>query len=146
MADPKAPCTCNHPAAEHAEVEGLGLGHCKVPSCECGAFDPASGGPAPESGHPPEVEGARHVFIVRATDATGEVGVEIRAVGEGSADSIVEQVAETHDIGVAVSLVERARQMYREMTGGEEPVHSASSLLPFFADEDAPEEEDENGG
>jgi hypothetical protein len=122
--DGKASCaTCNHPASEHSEIEGLdGRGHCKVPGCECGAL--VLGADQPPS--PPE--GARHTLIARATDAEGMKGINLVAAG-GPGISV-----EIPD-DVAMELGKQAQREYRELFG-EEPVHVGVAGLPFLHDQD----------
>lgn len=137
MSDSKAPCACKHPGSEHAEIEGMARGHCKVPSCGCGAFDPGQAPAAPEAAEGGGVGAARHTYVARATDEAGEVGVEIRAVGSGSMSDQAMQHVATGRVDIATALCERAEDEFRKMTNGEEPAHSGVSLLPYFEGEDS---------
>lgn len=122
--DGKASCTtCNHPASEHSQIEGLdGRGHCKVPGCECGAF--VLGAEQPSS--PPE--GARHTLIARATDAEGMKGINLVAAGgPGISVEIPDEVA--------MQLGKQAQQEYRKLFG-EDAVHVGVAGLPFLHDQD----------
>jgi hypothetical protein len=122
--DGKASCTtCNHPASEHSEIEGLdGRGHCKVPGCECGAF--VLGAEQPSS--PPQ--GARHTLIARATDAEGMKGINLVAAGgPGISVEIPEDVA--------MELGKQAQREYRNLFG-EDAVHVGVAGLPFLHDQD----------
>lgn len=122
--DPKALCTCKHPASEHSQIEGLhGLGHCKVPGCGCGAFATA-GNDAP----PQEQVEARHTLIARATNADGSKGVNAAAAGgPGIAMQVPDQVA--------MQLGQQAKQQYEHLFE-EEPVHVGVAALPFLLDQD----------
>lgn len=122
--DGKATCTtCNHPASEHSQIEGLdGRGHCKVPGCECGAFVLG----AEQRPSPPE--GARHTLIARATDAEGMKGINLVAAG-GPGVSV-----EIPD-DVAMELGKQARREYEKLFG-EKPAHLGVAGLPFLHDQD----------
>ncbi len=123
--DTKAPCTCNHPASEHSQIEGLhGLGHCKVPGCECGAFVAVGGGDAPPEGEVP----ARHTLIARATNADGSKGINLSAAeGPGVAIEVPDEVA--------MQLGQQAKMQYEHLFS-EPPTHVGVAALPFLHDQD----------
>jgi hypothetical protein len=114
-------CTCKHPASEHSEIEGLdGRGHCKVPGCDCGAFVAVGTSPPPQ--------GARHTLYARATDASGEKGIQlIAAGGPGPASAVPEPVA--MEMGL------EAKRHY-QAAFGEEPEFVGVAGLPYMEKED----------
>lgn len=114
-------CTCKHPASEHSQIEGLhGLGHCKVPDCDCGAFV--------DIGDAPQTAEARHTLIARATNADGTQGINFCAAGgPGVAIDVPDEVA--------MQLGNQAKQQYEHLFG-EAPVHVGVGAVPFLQDED----------
>jgi hypothetical protein len=104
-------------------------GHCKVPSCSCAAFD------GEQTADAPEEDTARHIYIARATDATGSKGVEVRAIGIGSMGDQAEQAMKSEP-KIAITICEEAERRFMEMTNGEEPAYSGTSLLPYMAELD----------
>lgn len=121
--DTKATCSCKHPAAEHSKIEGLdGLGHCKVPGCECGAFEPVNAD-APSQQAP-----AYHTLIARATNADGTKGVNLIAPkGVGEAISVPQEVG--------LRFGESAEREYKKLFE-EDPAHTAVTALPYLRDHD----------
>lgn len=124
MAESLTPCAnCPHPFAEHAEIEGMAnRGHCKVPSCPCGAF---AGEIASES----QADEARYVIIARATDVSGNQGCQLTANGFGRPPEVPESVLD--------QLAETVKGEYRRIMG-ENPKHVGVTALPFLAHFDEP--------
>lgn len=120
MSENLLPCaTCKHPKIEHNEIAGMPeRGHCKVPSCDCGAYQ------ATEM----ETE-ARFTAIARATDAGGNYGTHLMAPGgDGTVDDCPPEMLE--DMKQAVV------EQFRSSFDGEEPTHVAIVVLPFLASND----------
>jgi len=127
VTEPLTQCAnCIHPFAEHAEIEGMqNRGHCKVPSCPCGAFfkGEASEAEADQAGDP------RYVIIARATDMSGIQGCQLTASGEGRPPEVPESVL--HHLG------ENVKREYFRMFG-ENPKHVGVAPIPFLAHFDEP--------
>jgi len=121
VTEPLTKCAnCPHPFAEHSEIEGMeNRGHCKVPSCDCGAF---SEGEAPQVAE--EEGGPRYVIIARATDWTGVQGCQLTASGEGRPPEVPEDVLH--------HLSENVKREYRRMFD-EDPKHVGVTPLPFLS-------------
>jgi hypothetical protein len=113
-------CTCKHPDIEHQDKTGA----CKVPDCGCEGFvDPREDAPA------------RFTVISRATDQTGETGIELGAAAvEGELTDLSKEDMEHHAEIVALS--------YKQ-SFGEDPVHVGVACLPYLGPVDEPDPEDE---
>src|SRR4051794_1504976 len=128
MPESMTPCAnCPHPFAEHAEIEGIeNRGHCKVPSCPCGAFDEGEGPTEDNSAQ------SRYVVIARATDMGDIQGCQLSAKGVGQPPEVPDSVL--HQLGAEVK-----REYCRFF--GEEPIHVAVTRLPFLARFDEPDDD-----
>lgn len=115
---------CRHPDVEHVDETGA----CKVKDCDCEGFvRPSDAGDEPQ--RPPGLP-KRHTAIARATDASGQQGLEIVSANE---DGWLDEITQDQ----LVNYVAEAREAYRR-SFGEDPEMAAVGLVPYLApvDED----------